>query len=317
MAALKAFSLFSLALLILLLLPLLSAHATNPPNSLDKKTSPFEFLKGLHGCHKGNKTKGIQGLKKYLEQFGYLNYNHSKNHTHSNDDVFDDLLESAVKTYQLNYHLKASGTLDDKTVSTMMVPRCGVADIVNGTNWMHLGKKWHDHKSHGSFHTVSHYSFFPGNPRWPPSKYRLTYGFVSGTPTAAINAVVQAFQAWASRTHFTFSQAPSGARPDITVGFYSRDHGDGYPFDGTGGTLAHAFAPTDGRFHYDGDERWSVGAVPGATDLITVAVHEIGHLLGLGHSSVQQAIMFPSISQGVTKGLHPDDIEGIRVLYNR
>ncbi|KAE8076067.1 hypothetical protein FH972_014740 [Carpinus fangiana] len=314
MAALKDFSLFSLAL-ILLLLPLLSAHTTNSPNSHHKKTSPFDFLKHLQGCQMGNKTKGIHELKKYLEQFGYLSYNHSKNHTHANDDYFDELLESAVKTYQLNYHLNVTGTLDDRTVSTMMIPRCGVADIINGTNWMRPGKKWHQ-KSHGTFHTISHYSFFPRNPRWPQSKYHLTYGFEASTPTAAINAVVQAFRAWASRTHFTFSQAPSGSRPDIIVGFFRRDHGDGSPFDGPGGTVAHAFAPTNGRFHYDGDERWSVGAVPDAYDLQTVAVHEIGHNLGLGHSSVPEAIMFPSISPGATKGLHPDDIEGIRVLYN-
>ncbi|KAE8076066.1 hypothetical protein FH972_014739 [Carpinus fangiana] len=276
MAALKPFSLiFSLALLILLLLPLLSAHATNSPNSHDKTASPFEFLEGLRGCQKGNKTKGIRDLKKYLEQFGYLSYNHS------NEDYFDGVLESAVKTYQPNYHLKATGTLDDKTVSTMMIPRCGVADI------------------------------------WPQSNYHLTYGFVAGTPTAAINAVVKAFRAWASRTHFTFSQAASGSRPDIIVGFFRRDHGDGSPFDEPGGTLlAHAFASTDGRFHYDGDERWSVGAMSGAFDLQTVAVHEIGHNLGLGHSSVPEAIMFPTIPSGATKGLHPDDIEGIRVLYN-
>jgi hypothetical protein len=310
MAALKPFSLiFSLALLLIILLPLLSAHATNSPNSHDKIGSAFGFLKGLQGCRKGNKTEGIRDLKKYLEQFGYLSYNHS------NEDYFDDVLESAVKTYQLNYHLNATGTLDDKTVSTMMIPRCGVADVINGTNWMHRGKKWHQ-ESHGSFHTVSYYSFFPGNPKWPQSKYHLTYGFVAGTPTAAINAVVQAFQAWASRTHFTFSQAPSSSRPDLTVGFFRSDHRDGAPFDGPDGTLAHAFSRTDGRFHYDGDERWTVGAVSGAFDLLTVAVHEIGHLLGLGHSLVPQAIMYPYIPPGATKGLHPDDIEGIRVLYN-
>jgi hypothetical protein len=312
MTALKPFSLiFSSALLILLLLPLFSAHATNSPNSDDKIASPFEFLKGLQGCQKGNKTKGIRDLKKYLKQFGYLSYNHS------NDDNFDDVLESAVKTYQLNYHLNASGTLDDKTVSTMTRPRCGVADIINGTNWMQLGKKWHQ-ESHGSFHTVSHYAFFPRNPKWPPSKYHLTYGFVEGTSTTAINAVVQAFQAWASRTHFTFSLVQrSDLRPDITVGFFRRDHGDGHPFDGAGGILAHAFAPTDGRLHYDGDERWTMGAVKGAFDLQTVAMHEIGHNLGLQHSLFREAIMFPYISPGTTKSLQPDDIEGIRVLYNK
>jgi hypothetical protein len=92
MAALKPFSLiFSLALLTLLLLPLRSVHATNSPNSHDKTASPFEFLKGFQGCQKGNKTKGIHDLKKYLEKFGYLSHNHS------NEDDFDDVLESVVK----------------------------------------------------------------------------------------------------------------------------------------------------------------------------------------------------------------------------
>jgi hypothetical protein len=312
MAALKPFSLiFSSALLILLLLPLLSAHATNSPNSDDKIASPFNFLKGLQGCQKGNKTKGIRDLKKYLEQFGYLSYNHS------NEDYFDDVLESAVKTYQLNYDLNTTGTLDDKTISTMMMPRCGVPDIINGTNWMHMGKKWHQ-ESHGSFHTVSHYSFFSQRQKWPPSKYHLTYGFTNGTPNKARNAVLQAFRAWSSRTHFTFAPEPrSGYRPDILVGFFRWDHGDGHSFDGPGGILAHAFAPQDGRLHYDSDERWSVGAVKGAYDMQTIALHEIGHNLGLGHSSVPQAIMFPEFHSGFTKGLHPDDIEGIRVLYNK
>jgi len=64
--AFKAFSLLSLTplLLVLVLLPLLS-HATSP-KSHDKKSSPFEFLKHLQGCHKGDKIKGIHDLKKYL-----------------------------------------------------------------------------------------------------------------------------------------------------------------------------------------------------------------------------------------------------------
>lgn len=313
MAYNKAFSLFSFTLLLLLLLPLLS-HATSQ-NIHDKKSSPFEFLKHLQGCHKGEQVKGIHNLKAYLENFGYLSYNHSKNHTHTNDDDFDGLLESAIKTYQLNYHLNATGTLDAKTISTMMMPRCGVADISNGTNWMRLGKETH-HQRHGSLHTVSHYTFFPGNPKWPSSKYHLTYGFLPGTPTTAMSPVARAFQTWAANTHFRFSRAQDHTNADIKVSFQRRDHGDGSPFDGAGGILAHAFAPTDGRFHYDGDEQWSVGAAPNAFDLETVALHEIGHLLGLGHSSVQGAIMWPNISPGVTQGLHRDDINGIKALYN-
>ena len=57
-------------------------------------------------------------------------------------------------------------------------------------------------------------------------------------------------------------------------------------------------------------------ALEGYYDLETVALHEIGHILGLGHSSVEGAIMYPYISSGATKlDLHHDDIHGIRALY--
>ena len=131
-----------------------------------------------------------------------------------------------------------------------------------------------------------------------------------------MDPVARAFNQWASATsYFTFSRVQRHTIADITIGFGSGDHGDGHPFDGAGGTLAHAFAPTDGRFHYDADESWSVGVTPSAHHLETVALHEIGHILGLRHSSVRGAIMEPTIARGVAKGLHGDDIQGIRALY--
>ena len=263
--------------------------------------------------------KGIHKLKKYLQQFGYLTYSHSKNktHAHANDDDFDELLESSIKTYQTNYHLKSTGNLDPETVSEMMKPRCGVADIVNGTNWMRSGKKRHDHHGHGSLHTVNHYAFLPGNPRWPSSKTSLTYAFLPGTPTTAMAPVDRAFANWASVSHFRFTRTQDHQNADMTISFHRRNHGDGSPFDGRGGVIAHAFQPPNGRFHYDADEPFAVGAVRGTFDFETVALHEIGHLLGLGHSEERDAIMFASIAQGRTKGLHEDDIRGIKALYNR
>ncbi|KAJ0099322.1 hypothetical protein Patl1_21983 [Pistacia atlantica] len=306
----KAFLLFSFVILLLSLL----SHSVLADNTNDKKQSPFEFINHLQGCHKGDKVKGTNELKKYLEKFGYLNYSSSTNLKHANDDDFDELLESAIKTYQLNYHLKATGVLDAKTVSKMTMPRCGMADVVNGNTRMRSGHKRQNASSH--FHNVAHYDFFPGNPKWPANKYHLTYAFLAGTPADAMNPVSKAFTTWAGNTHFRFSRTQDIGNADITISFHSGNHGDGSPFDGQGGVIAHAFAPDDGRFHYDADERWSVGAAQGAFDLETVALHEIGHLLGLGHSSVEGAIMFPSISPGVTKGLHGDDIQGIRALYN-
>ncbi|PSS35189.1 Metalloendoproteinase [Actinidia chinensis var. chinensis] len=122
----------------------------------------------------------------------------------------------------------------------------------------------------------------------------LTYEFLPDTTPQAISAVTRAFNQWASAMHFTFSQVQVYANANMKISFHRRDHGDGHPFEGPGGTLAHAWAPRDGRFHYDSEESWSVGAVRGSYDLETVALHEIGHLLGLDHSSVQNAINLPN-----------------------
>ncbi|KAL8210302.1 hypothetical protein R6Q57_007034 [Mikania cordata] len=79
----------------------------------------------MRGCHKGEKVKGIRELKLYLSHFGYLDY---LNATNPYNDRFDEELEAAIKSYQVYYHLNATGTLDEPTVSRMVMPRCGFPD---------------------------------------------------------------------------------------------------------------------------------------------------------------------------------------------
>ncbi|KAL6965625.1 neutrophil collagenase [Sarracenia purpurea var. burkii] len=268
--ALKVFHLFLCILFISILLPLVSKAFSSA-----ETISRFEFIEKLKGCHKGDKVNGINQLKAYLEKFGYLN---SRNLVHGNDNNFDDLLESAIKTYQQNYRLKVSGTLDAQTVSTMMAPRCGVPDIINGTNWMQVGRKRH---------------------------------------LLSLSAVQRATNTWAGSTHFRFTQTQSYPNTDLKVSFEFGNHGDGAPFDGPGGVLAHAFSPTDGRLHFDGTEAWVTGAVPGKIDLDTVAAHELGHNLGLGHSADPAALMYATYIPGTTKALNADDIQGIKALYGQ
>lgn len=230
-------SLFTLILIIMMImissLDLVSSHdhhiifATNsaqnnhkPSTSSSSSSSPFGFLKHLEGSKKGDNVQGIDDLKKYLQHFGYLNGNPTQTQqvTHSltddnNVNNFDDPLETAIKTYQTNYNLEPTGTLDSQTLSKMMMPRCAVADIVNNETRMRSGKKTStataSPKHHGhrkllgrEFNHVSHYSFFSGEPRWPSSKYSLTYSFAAGTPSEAMDAVARAFQTWASNTQF-------------------------------------------------------------------------------------------------------------------
>ncbi|KAF7134308.1 hypothetical protein RHSIM_Rhsim08G0059700 [Rhododendron simsii] len=89
----------------------------------------------------------------------------------------------------------------------------------------------------------------------------------------------------------------------------------GHRSTGKMGSWPMPFPPTNGRFHYNGDYSFTVNPVAGSFHLETVALHEIGHLLGLAHSNVQEAIMWPGIPAATIKGLNDDDIQGIKTLY--
>ncbi|XP_074370918.1 metalloendoproteinase 2-MMP-like [Apium graveolens] len=260
---------------LLFLLLLVPSNSENTITTFTKP-QPSGFLKHLEGCKKGETLSGLGELKKYLNKFGYLDYHSSKAH---DNDEFDDFLEAAMKTYQANYNLNVTGTLDSETVSKMAMPRCGVPDIVNGTNTMKSNKKrYHHHSSPKKLHTVSHYNIFPGSPRWPVGKTTLTYWFDGTTPSNAKPAFVRAFNRWASITqYFSFSETQNSESSDIKIGFARGNHGDGdqNSFDGRGRTLAHAFPPTDGRLHIDADESFSIGAVPGYHDLESREIYKM------------------------------------------
>ena len=80
--------------------------------------------------------------------------------------------------------------------------------------------------------------------------------------------------------------------------------------------LAHAFDPEDGRVHFDEDQTFTDSTAQGIS-LLLIAVHEFGHTLGLDHSSVQSAIMYPSYTPGMAANLDQDDINGIRAIYGK
>ncbi|KAI3961386.1 hypothetical protein MKW92_045617 [Papaver armeniacum] len=194
-----------------------------------------------------------------------------------------------------------------------MSPRCGVPD--------------QSHDDHNKLHTTRHYSFFKGRPTWKHSKVplMLTYAL---SPVHIIDyisisdirvALERAFSTWSSVIPVNFTETQNYKHANIKIGFYYGDHGDGFPFDDT--TLAHATGPGSGAFlHFNAGITWAVDfkseKSKKAYDLESIAVHEIGHVLGLDHSSIFEAVMWPDTPPRTKNAdLALDDVKGAQALY--
>jgi hypothetical protein len=138
-------------------------------------------------------------------------------------------------------------------------------------------------------------------------------------PASAVESQIQrAMAEWAKVAAVTWTPATSSNAPKtVNILFGAYAHGDGYPFDGPGGALAHTFYPAPpnpepiaGDMHFDDSESWHVGS---NTDVFSVALHELGHALGLGHSDNPGDVMYPYYKLATT--LAEGDKAAILTMY--
>jgi len=119
--------------------------------------------------------------------------------------------------------------------------------------------------------------------------------------------IVEAMMLWAEVAALTFTETTQpGLAYSIDINFA--------PVDGPGNTLAFAYFPMVGNMTFDTAESWAIDA---PTDIKAVALHELGHSLGMGHSDDPDAIMYPFYAPGDPAVLGADDIAGIQTLYGK
>jgi hypothetical protein len=260
----------------------------------EKTAEPFAAVNSARSLSKGNEDPAFKAVQDFLERFGYLRPNAYRT------NVLDEPTVEALTRYQQRQGLATTGVFDDPTREQMTTHRCGMPDLDSGTE-------------------------FVTRCSWPTTS--ITFAFEDGTNdiggSVEFQAVRKAFATWAAATPFTFTEVTLAEHPDVVIDWRPAADPD---HSMVGGILAHAdFPPGCGvitnalpkPLHFDDSEHmWVVGAVTNGFDVETVALHEIGHILGLQHSDVAGSVMFPTVSSNATKrSLTADDLGGIHELY--
>ncbi|XP_011349111.1 matrix metalloproteinase-14 isoform X2 [Ooceraea biroi] len=234
----------------------------------------------------------------YLAQYGYLPPTNPENSAF----LSSERLTAAIEEFQAFAGINITGELNEETAKLMATPRCGVKDKVGpaadgrSKRYALQGSRW----------------------RTKNLTYKLSKYPTGLNKQEVDKEIAKAFSVWSGETDLTFTPKSGYENVHIEIRFEVGEHGDGDPFDGPGGTLAHAYFPVyGGDAHFDDSERWTIRSYRG-TNLFQVAAHEFGHSLGLSHSDIKSALMAPFY-----RGYDPyftldqDDIDAIQALYGK
>uniref|UniRef100_A0A3B4VHV7 Matrix metallopeptidase 17 n=1 Tax=Seriola dumerili TaxID=41447 RepID=A0A3B4VHV7_SERDU len=223
----------------------------------------------------------LLNLPDWLSRFGYLP---------PPDPVTGQLqtkeaLTKAIKAMQKFGGLKETGVLDQATLGLMKTPRCSLPDVSEAEVTVGRRKRGLNPQNKWNKRHLS----------WRVRTFPKDSALLGRDTVRAL--MYYALKVWSDIAPLNFHEV-AGSDADIQIDFTKADHNDGYPFDGPGGTVAHAFFPgerfTAGDTHFDDDEAWTFRSPDShGMDLFAVAVHEFGHAIGLVHTSAMESIMRP------------------------
>ncbi|XP_025261977.1 matrix metalloproteinase-24-like [Camponotus floridanus] len=236
-----------------------------------------------------------------LRTYGFL----ENEENHQQSSLLDNAtaLSEALSLFQEYYGLSGNGVLTVETIRVMRMPRCGVADIR---------------------------AYSPLTRKWP--RAHLTWNFKLAN-RGTLRTTQSAFSLWSEQSTLTFSR--DSLRPDILISYQSgahayenSDNGGSCPspFAGPGSVVAHAFFPTGEpdqvtEVHVDETEPWHITLTKPSSDrlyLLQTLTHEIGHTLGLTHSTRDDSVMYaytPSEERRYPLRLSVEDVVNVRNLY--
>ncbi|CEF62484.1 FI21212p1 [Strongyloides ratti] len=244
-------------------------------------------------------------VNEYLQNFGYINLT-KINDTDILNPMPNNILSESIKEFQRFSGLAETGILDDETRLKMGEPRCGMSDIESEDK--------NDVKKRST-------------KRWTKSSISYTISKFSQKidSSDSKNGLYEAFGLWSAVVPLKFYETLYGG--DIDIRFETGKHNDPWPFDGSGGTLAHATLGQGGFLHFDDSENWKYvkendKLEENEIDYLNIATHEIGHALGLKHSGDPNSIMTPFYRRNVDKNgnyikpkLSSSDIQNIQRMY--
>ncbi|KAM4678106.1 matrix metalloproteinase-21-like isoform 1-T3 [Discoglossus pictus] len=240
----------------------------------------------------------------------------STNETEVNPTFVDSL-----RKFQEANGLNATGVLDSSTKTAMNKPRCGVPDykapskrrngtlsLVGTNDDSQRNTTAGAQRSKRSFLSklVEHYrekrdnkATLGNKPFMGFSRSTLKWRLMGEGYSMQLSILQQrrilalAFRMWSEVIPVQFEEDLTGDDIDIRIGFGTGQHlGCSQAFDGVGQQFAHAWYLGD--IHFDDDEHFGAPTSEQGISLLKVAVHEIGHALGLSHINRSGSVMQPN-----------------------